>query len=293
MRFGIWVTAALVVVLMGCPKKKDATADGGAAAAGSSSASAIAPAKLDRITFKKKDPAVGMQYGYHDATEMSLDLTKPKKAEIVRKDSSEQKVELLAVEGRIVQRVKVTYVEKSETEIDDGKETIKKPLVRGRTYFAEAKGGKIDVRDENRRAVKKEESDVVSKDYAEMLGKPDKLLAALPDVPVKVGDSANGLAEWVKDGLVQMGNIDIKSTSVKLDSVATDAHGNYGVFAVKAKVTLKVGALSFDLDLTGHLDVREDGRPQAFELAGPLVVKGGGAEGTGKLSFAKSIDFGG
>jgi hypothetical protein len=291
MRYGTLCTAALVVLLAGCPKKKDATADGGTAA-GSTSPSAIAPEKLDRITFKKKDPAVGMQYGYHDATEMSLGLTKPKKADIVRKDASEQKVELLAVEGRIVQRVKVTYVEKSETEIDDGKETIKKPLVRGHTYFAEAKAGKIEVRDENRRTVKKEESDVVSKDYAEMLGKPDKLLAALPDVPVKVGDSANGLAEWVKDGLVQMGNIDIKSTSVKLDSVATDARGNYGVFAVKAKVTLKVGALSFDLDLTGHLDVREDGRPQAFELAGPLAVKGGGAEGTGKLSFGKTIDFG-
>lgn len=289
---------------MGCKKLITAAADDPAAPSASASskpaphASASASGSTSdesptQITFKKKDPQVGSTLTVSDDNSMSFELTKPKKTSGGSSDKAERKIEILGAEGRTINRVKLTYTEKAETSIDEGKETTKRPAVRGKSYVVEAgTNGKLVVNDESRSKLKAEETDVITKDMAGTVGKPDKMLSALPDVPLKVGDSANGLAEWIKDGLVEMGGqVEIKSTTVKLKEVKTDSKGRYGVFDVKSNLVMKQGAIEFKMDLSGTLEVRVDGRPQALTLAGPLDVRGGGAEGTGKLSVSRKMEY--
>jgi hypothetical protein len=261
----------------------------GSAAAAHSAASGD---ETNQITFKKKDPQVGTSFTVKDDNSMTFELTKPKKTSGGNADKAVRKIEILAAEGRTINRVKVTYTEKEDTSIDEGKETTKRPAVRGKGYVVESVNGKLTVADEARSKLKTEENDVVSKDMQGSVGKPDKMLSALPDVPLKIGDSANGLAEWLKDAFVEMGgDIQITSTSVKLKEVKTDSNGRFGVFDVKSVLNMKQGAINFKMDIAGTLEVRVDGRPQALVLSGPVEVKGGGAEGTGKLSISRKMEY--
>jgi hypothetical protein len=236
---------------------------------------------------------VGLTFGVVDSSHMVMTITQPRKLDSQEMERSERRIEVLAAEGSTVGRVKVTYKDRSVTEVADGQETTRKPAVRGKTYVVERADEKVLViTDEAKRPAKKEEADLVAADFARDLGKPDRLLAALPDAPLAPGDAAGGLAEWVRDEMATMGDgVEITSCTVALREIKAEVSGRVGAFEVKATLSMKPRGVTITADLSGALDVREDGRLIALDLGGPLAVKGAGAEGTGRMSLQQKRDY--
>ncbi len=283
---------ALASPLAGC-KKSDRSSS---LAAGPSRSALVpatpAPAMAAEIAFHKKDPAVGMVVSVVDTSDTAMSITKPTKVEAQEREKTERTIEILTADGPTVTRIKVTYVDKAVTEIDDGVETTRRPVVRGRSYVVESANGSFLVTDDKRNPVKKEELDIVAADFADEIGKPDRMLASLPDVPIKVGDAVDGLAAWIERALSSMGRgVEITTSTVRLEKITPDPSGAIGTFDVKASVSMKTRGVTVTHDLAGSLDVAEDGHVRSFALRGPLALKGAGAEGTGTTAVSQTRSY--
>ncbi len=244
------------------------------------------------LAFARKALAPGLVVSIVDSSQMTMNITQPRKLDSQETEKSERRIEVVATDGGAASRVKVTYVDKAITEVADGQETTRRPAVRGKSYIVEQLDGKLVVTDAARTAARKEEVDIVAADFAQDLGKPDRMVASVPEAPLRVGDPVGPLAEWVRDELSKMGDgIEIKSCTVALRAVKNEPNGKVGAFSVKTTLSMKPRGVTITMDLEGELAVREDGRPLALDLGGPLVVKGGGAEGTGKVSVQQKRDY--
>ena len=279
-------TAALLcATLAGCSLLKKRSQDDGDAG-NITSLGAVATAELSQITFAKKDPVVGSTYNETQTVEMKMDITAPKKESAAFTEKQNEKVDILATDGKTINKVKVTYSEKTE---NDGKKTVTSP-VSGKTYIAEFKDKKIHVTDADHKKVSAKEEKTVIGDFDDVLGKPDPLLTGMPGTSLKVGDKADALAEALRDLLSGEKSIELTDITVKLKEIAQGAGGKVGIFDVKVKASVPENP-KLTLDLSGTLSARaDDSRLLAILLSGPLTLAGGGvkAEGTAAITMNRT-----
>ncbi len=198
--------------------------------------------------------------------------------------------EVLAVEGRVVTKLRVTYDSREETSSSGGSgPPVKKPSpVAGQTYVVAVTKSGVEVVDVHGKKLPVSEAVVVEKDYA-AFGKEDEVLAGLPDTPLRVGDPAPSLARAFRDRVGGVKELEPEGeVVVKVDKVTNDEV----VFSVRATfVAVRAGTLSMKLPITGTLTVRaSDGATIAYEIEAPLTIGSGDAgiamSGTGRMSVS-------
>ncbi|MBK7395819.1 MAG: hypothetical protein IPJ34_05810 [Myxococcales bacterium] len=98
------------------------------------------------VAFTLRAPVVGDETEEREQLEVHLALdvgagTKTKGVELTQKDAIVRKTKVLAVDGKAVTKVQVTYVERSESVSQNGKEKKGQSPVTGHTYVLTARDG--------------------------------------------------------------------------------------------------------------------------------------------------------
>lgn len=255
------------------------------------------------VAFTLRAPVVGDVVEEREQLEVHLALevgqgAKAKGIELTQKDSIVRKTKVLAVDGKAVTKLEVTYVERAESVSQNGKEKKGKGAVAGHTYVLTAKDGKIEIADDKGAAVPADQARFVLRSHR-ALGKPDAVLAGLPST-LKVGAAVPSLAAALEQRMHSQGDdaptltdVKVKLASVK-DGVATFEL----TFSMSSTGGAKgKGGSVTQAKLKGTLEIRTaDGLVSSLLLEGPLTLAPdpkaagpkGKATGTGdmKMSFS-------
>jgi hypothetical protein len=268
------------------------------------SAASVAPTKVappptatgDGTVFVKRAPAVGDKSEDKVAMTMSMETTvdpdgkgTPQKATMEKSETETRQEEVLAVKGEAVTKVKVTFVDKTATIKEEGKERKRASPVAGKTYVVEAKDGKLIVLLDGDRPAPPLQARVVKEAY-ETLGRVDPLYAGVPRRPLKPGDKVEELAKAMKEFmLIRAKEMEVSSVSV----VFQGAKGDEGVFDVDVALAAVEKPMRFDMKLKGQARMSlTTGQPSSTILKGPLSV--GSTEGENaklKINGAGSVEM--
>ena len=246
------------------------------------------------VAFTLRAPAVGDETEEREQLEVHLALdvgagTKTKGVELTQKDAIVRKTKVLAVDGKAVTKVQVTYVERSESVSQNGKEKKGQSPVTGHTYVLTARDGKLEIADDKGAAVPAEEARFVLRSHRS-LGKPDAVLAGLP-ASLRIGDEVPTLVAALEQRMHGQGDDapSLSDVKVKLASI----EDGFGVFDLS--FTMKSGGKggsTTESRLKGTLRVRtSDALVGALVLEGTIAIlstdKKGKTSGTGdmKMSF--------
>lgn len=225
---------------------------------------------------------------------------KAKEVKVGMIEATTKQEEVLGVQDKAVTKLKVTYVEKTKGETEDGKEKKgRKSPVAGKTYLLELKDGKLAVTDEKGKKVPKAEEDILKKDNSHF-GKPDPFLAAMPNKALEIGKPVPELAIAIqeqmsaRDDSNEKDKLSVSDVEVKLASIEGAGADAKGVFDVKMTLSSpKTGKNPFEMKIVmgGQMKVRaQDGWPTVFKANGPLELgdQGGkkGISGTGTLQLS-------
>jgi hypothetical protein len=256
-----------------------------------------APVKAgDGTVFVKRAPAVGDKWEDKVGMTMSMETSvdpdgsgKVQKATMEKTETETRQEEVLGVQGEAVTKVKVTFVEKTATIKEEGKERKRPSPVAGKTYVVEAKDGKITVLLDGDRPAPAMQAKVV-KDAYETLGKVDPLYAGVPRRPLKPGDKAEELAQAMKAFML------IRAKDMEVSNVAVVFAGTKdgeGTFDIEVTLAAVEKPMRFDMKLKGQARMSlTTGQPSATILKGPLSV--GSTEGAGakmKISGAGNVEM--
>ncbi|MEZ4298973.1 MAG: hypothetical protein R3B70_28750 [Polyangiaceae bacterium] len=273
----------------GAPVAPAAPADTGAPASPPASVASAPAADLplmDPVTggyyFRRKRPAVGTRVSESETKTMSLTVAvsikpgaAPVKSAQSERELNERVVEILASTDDAVTKVKVAYSAREKTETKNGKDSVTRDPVAGKTYIVEAKSGTIVVQTPGGSPAPDDEATLVRKDF-KRLGKPDSMQKALPTAPIRVGDKVDSLAEGLRDRLtgdegpneMTADNVVVTLTDVKdVDGAKT------GVFNYSLDMVVNRGALVIRMKVTGEVAIRlEDGMPVKLTMQAPTTV---------------------
>ncbi|MFP2925948.1 hypothetical protein ACLESO_12165 [Pyxidicoccus sp. 3LG] len=256
------------------------------------------------LQLQKKEPRVGdvEQVDMNTEMRMAFDITGPEmEAEALEMSSTEVSnytLTVLAARKRIIEQVKITFRDAGEVSVEGGQSTRTPSPVHGKSYLAGMTRGRLVVTDANGKAVSKEEAAVV-KDLLPALGKVDPLEAALPDTPIKVGDSLARFAKALQDETLAQDDpsAQVRDTRVRLAEVVQEARGPVGIFDVTTTFVIKASAESpfeMTIPLEGKMSLLADGaKLRDFSLSGPvklvltkeLRAQGLKAEGEGAMKL--------
>ena len=241
----------------------------------------------DGIAFKVKAPAIGdrtEEKKKHDLN-VSIEIDvgpKPQSAEITEVETVVEKTEVLAVDGKAVTKAKITYVEFSKKETEGGKPKIKpKSPLDGNTYILALDDGKVVATDGKGGKLAKAEEEALLKKHRNF-GKPDPILAGMPEKRIKVGDKVDKLADALREHFKKDDDgkspLEVTDITVKLASIDKDGDDEVGVFAVE----LTLGSpkdtkelFSMKMTMKGKIRVRtKDAFATSIDLKGPLTISG-------------------
>lgn len=217
---------ALVFCLLaaGCGKKAEEGAGAaGAAPSASAAQGEVKEAASSEVTLQIKAPAVGAKRKVEESNVLTMQIKMgPKDMSIVEKETVRQIEEVLAVTGNLVTKMKVTYEENSE-ESTEGTKTKKKPdTLAGKTFIVEAVQGKVNVTTGEGKPVMGPAKLTLLKKFKNF-GQQDKIEAALPKRPLKIGEELPELGAALGEQL----------------KASMDDDGRSGMTVDPPKVTLK------------------------------------------------------
>lgn len=299
-------TLAFVVLGSACKKggaKTDPATTGASASAGASAmASAGGTPKESTpqetgVKFTKKQPTVGAKRTEEMKSEMAMKVTMAGKVnEMQMEETSKKDEEILEVANDAITKLKVTYAEDSKSMAEGGKPAKATPsAIAGKSYTVSTKDGKLTVQNDKGKFATKPEVTLIEKQYKTSLGKPDPMLAAMPDRALKEGDEvpelSTALAKAIKDKDDKTNIEGAKVTFKKKD-------GDNGIFDVAMTVKSGDGPFKISVPLTGTLSLRmADAWPTTMDLSGPLAFdlnekdKKAGVEGGGTLKIKSSYTY--
>lgn len=245
---------------------------------------AQAEAERKEKTFQvvKKGAAVGDVDETVSQMEMRLRLVvrgpdaEPEVMELSNVSSDRYTQTVLAARKGFIERVKVSYGDAYEESMEDGKRQRKTSPVSGKVYIGGLVKGRVVVTDEAGKPVSKEEQELVE-DALPVLGKEDPLDAALPDTPIRVGDSLDRFAKVFEREMFPQDDPTMRfhDTQVRLAEATRDARGSVGTFRVTTTLTIKDPenpvVMTFPMEGTFSL-LAEGGRGLDFTLSGPVRV---------------------
>lgn len=278
-------SASASVVASAAQSAPAATVSAAPAASGSGAA----------VAFTLRSPVVGDETEEREQLEVHLALevgagTKTKGVELTQKDAIVRKTKVLAVDGKAVTKLQVTYVERSESVSQNGKEKKGQSPVAGHTYVLTAKDGKIEIADDKGAAVPADQARFVLRSHR-ALGKPDAVLSGLP-ASLKIGDEVPTLGAALEQRMHGQGEDapTLSDVKVKLASLK-DGIGVFDLsFTMKSSGK---GGSTTESRLKGTLQVRTaDAMVGALVLEGTIAILSkdgkGKTSGTGdmKMSFS-------
>ncbi len=283
------VLLSLSLALAACKKGGDSQ---GAPSAGSGSAatsSAAAAPAADTLTVTVAPLVVGGKSEEKAMDDLkfkiNVDLAPKPAVEVNQEEinNSVTKTEILATDGKLITKARVSYVSEKKTKTKDGKDQPQTANPRvGKTYVLELKDGKLVITDEKGKKVAKKEDAAVRKDSSRF-GQPDPMTTGMPTAPIKVGDAVPGLAsaleqyfkdhDSAKDGKNAAA---VSGAEVKLASVENAGPDAVGVFSVSLTVGSPKDSKEFitvQMPLQGTVRIRaRDGRVMAIKLGGPMTM---------------------
>ncbi|NMO15086.1 hypothetical protein HPC49_16405 [Pyxidicoccus fallax] len=183
---------------------------------------------------------------------------------------------LAARKGRL-DRVKLAFGEKYEDTVEEGKPERKVSPLSGKTYLAGWVKGRVVVTDEAGKPISKEERDDIESSLPEF-GKADRVLAAFPDKPIRVGDSLDRFAKVFAEESLQSKDSGVRflDTRVRLLEIVPDPKGDVGIFSLTTTMVFLEadGPLGMTFPMEGQLRIRGKGaRLLEFTMAGPARVE--------------------
>lgn len=267
-------------------------------------ASAAAP---EAITIVVLPPTAGQKVRTarknHMTMKVAIDIGLARnKADIDDRDSSVEALEALAVEARTVTRAKVTFVEKTRVQSENGTEKSTPAPVVGKTYVLALVGGKPAVTDEGGKPVPAAEEELVLRTHR-AFGKPRPSLDAFPKGPLRVGDEVPSLKgamqEQLSDAEEGADHPEFVVDSVKLASIEKGADP-VAVFKIALTARTPDGSkepFAMSARLEGTLKVRaRDGAELGLDVRGPLKLEGRDpklkVEGKGEMHLESSCTYG-
>lgn len=233
------------------------------------------------IKFQKKAPAVGQKVQEKQQMDMNMSMTvdlsamgKPAETTSMSKvETTVKTAEVLAASGEAATKVKVTYSEKTDLEKKGEKEKSKASPLVGKTYIVERKDGELVVTDVEGKPVPESEARLVKKDN-KSVGEPDKVAAAMPERPIKVGEEVPELAKAIEAALTK--DQSDKAPKPELSGVKVklrEDKGDYALFDVAVTFSQAEGPMTVKMELTGTMGVRKsDSQPTELTLKGPLSI---------------------
>jgi hypothetical protein len=236
------------------------------------------------LAFKKKTPPVGTRMFTKSSSETTVNMTlegvgpKPRSITTTRLDRKEKIDEVLAIDGDLVTKVKVTYTVDAADHTADGKKVpAPKSPIQGKTYIVEAGKGKLIVTTEKGAPAPAAEATLVKQDHKE-LGQPDQLQAVFPEDPVKIGDTLDAFAAVLQQKLAVgtkrgAGAPKIEDVRVSLASISGAEPAQVGTFNVTFHLGMKEEPLDMGVAFKGHMTVRSaDSWPTQMKIEGPIRV---------------------
>jgi hypothetical protein len=244
-------------------------------------------AKVATIVIRKSAPRVGMRARVKNTTDTTMTVAGMPglpASPFELKERVERTEEILAVEGRIVTRVRVIYDVYDTTNTITGSAPARTPsAVEGNTYVVGVTKTGLEIVDAKGKPPAPDAQLVIERDYRS-LGKEEEISGALPDVPIHVGDAAPALASAIKSKLAEKqmsgikGNLDVRVDAANDESVT---------FGVKGTLVVAEPSIDMSIVLTGKISVRvSDGSITEYSFAGPVTLgSDAGLNGTGTFSY--------
>ena len=209
---------------------------------------------------------------------------------------------MLAVRKGLADRVKVAFGDMYEESTDKGKTTRKNSPFSGKVYVAAYQKGRVVVTDEAGKTVSEEERASVASRIPN-LGKVSPLEAALPDKPIRVGDSLDRFAQVLGEKIFPQGDdstLEFSDTQVRLAGVTKDARGAVGTLRVTTMLTIKgsESPITMTVPLEGTITALGRGAkvlelnlsgPMKAELAPELRAQGLTMGGQGELKMSMKL----
>jgi hypothetical protein len=268
----VTLAAIAIAMLAGCKDKTDATQTTAASAT-----VAPAPSKVDGLVFTKGKLKADQTTDETGSMKMTMSLTvvdpngKPQSVSMEKSGTEKKSEKILATDGDVIQKLQVSFTEKTDTDKDpQGTETKKPNALNGKTFIIEEKDGKQAVTDGKGKALPPVETTVVGKTYAQRVGKPDPFMSAMPERPLVVGQPVPELTKAI-EGLINEDGGDMQLSDVSV--VFKEKSGDEGVFDVKAIVAKTDGPMNISIALTGDVHVRTaDSQRTAMKLSGPVTI---------------------
>lgn len=296
--------AALFVVLAGAACGSEGSTTASASAEGSAKSSAkpassgsaapaattaapantAEPKKEEGVTFTKRAPAVGDTDTSVSIQTMKMKLEGKEPMELDQARTIEKIEECLVVTEKRCTKMKVTFTKYEEIEKVGDKEK-KNDVLNGKVYTVEQKGDDVEILTEKGEKISGPENKELVGMYDDV-GGDIEIVNALPDGPVKVGDSLDEVAKAVA-GRMQKDKV-IKTTKIDSKVVVKSIKEEGGKTIVTLDVNIVAegeGAATGKIksEMKGTVDVRTDtGASTAQSLEGPfeMAMPMGNAKGT-------------
>lgn len=184
---------------------------------------------------------------------------------------------LAAHKGRL-EMVKLAFGETYEDSVEEGKLEREVSPLSGKTYLAARVEGRVVVTDEGGKPISEEERDAI-RSHLPDLGKADRVQAALPDKPIRVGDRLDRFAKVFTEEALQSkesSGVRFNNTRVWLSEIVQDPKGDVGIFSLTTTMVFLDGGgpIGMTFPMQGKLRIRGKGaRLLEFSLAGPAQVE--------------------
>ena len=253
------------------------------------------------VTIDKKAPPAGTRYT--EAGDLAVNMKvavkfgqKDIKQTFTTKTHKSKDVEVLASEGEIITKARVTYTAHAETKNQSGKpaESVNKPYV-GKTYVIERKGEELVVTDQQGNAPPADELKSV-RDDNKRFGKPDGMLSQFPDnfAAGQTIDVGPELAKEMLGGDDQ--NMSVKTAQITFKRVKKVKGKEVAFFDMNFVIGGGEGPMSMSMVLRGEAALLVNGGwPVAIGLKGPIDLSaaqpGMDVSGSGKASFKSAWTY--
>jgi hypothetical protein len=195
----------------------------------------------------------------------------------------------MRIVGYHVRKVSVSFEQKEEARIMNGRERRKTSPVSGKSYIVELTEGGPKVSGPDGAAVPEKEASVVAASYRN----PSALLLAIPEGPVPIGTPLPALGEALKEdtrrgfegAVVQFGKVSVTPVGTR-DVAGTSTL----VFAVVLQMGIEKDDSRFRMNMKGELLLRSDnGWALGLDVSGPVAADGSvngvqiHGQGTGRM----------
>ena len=235
------------------------------------------------VLFKFKPPEPGQRRIETQEVSVSLDLTEKKgeatlgTMKTVEVDTTKKETTVLAVDGNVITKKKVRYIEKAKT-VRQGDRGGKQPSpLSGRTYVVELRGGKPAFSADGGRQLAEIEEQALTREN-ENFGKPPRFARIFPETPLDQGQVFTPPKEVLKN-LFGRSKGERTIADVRFEFVGLkDLDGrSVGEIKVRQKITESQQGTVVTFDVAGAILVdRETAWPRLLDVGGDVSFDGPG-----------------